>query len=66
MLIGAGLGFPGGYQALVAGVMAGGFVILLLFFTGVVSRRQAVPYAPFLALAAVAVVLTHGANFAPL
>jgi prepilin signal peptidase PulO-like enzyme (type II secretory pathway) len=66
MLIGAALGFPGGYQALVAGVMAGGIVILLLFVTGVVSRRQAVPYAPFLALSAVAVVLTHGANFAPL
>jgi prepilin signal peptidase PulO-like enzyme (type II secretory pathway) len=65
-LIGAALGFPGGYQALVAGVMAGGIVILLLFVTGVVSRRQAVPYAPFLALSAVAVVLTHGANFAPL
>jgi prepilin signal peptidase PulO-like enzyme (type II secretory pathway) len=66
MLIGAALGFPGGYQALLAGVMAGGLVILVLFVTGVVSRRQAVPYAPFLALAAVAVVLTQGANFAPL
>ena len=33
---------------------------------GVVGRKQAVPYAPFLALAAVAVVLTQGAAFAPL
>jgi prepilin signal peptidase PulO-like enzyme (type II secretory pathway) len=66
MLIGAALGFPASYQALVAGVLAGGVVILLLFLTGVVSRRQAVPYAPFLALAAVVVVLTQGANFAPL
>ncbi len=65
-LIGAALGFPGGYQALVIGVMAGGFVILGLFLTGVVSRKQAVPYAPFLALSAVAVVLTQGAVFAPL
>lgn len=66
VLIGAALGFPGGYHALVIGVMAGGFVILALFLTGVVSRKQAVPYAPFLALAAVGVVLTQGAVFAPL
>jgi prepilin signal peptidase PulO-like enzyme (type II secretory pathway) len=66
MLIGAGLGFPGAYQALVGGVMVGGACILVLFLVGVVSRRQAVPYAPFLALAAVAVALTRGTAFAPL
>jgi len=66
VLIGAALGFPAGYQALVFGILAGGLVILALFVTGIVSRRQAVPYAPFLALAAVAVVLTQGAVFAPL
>ena len=66
MLIGAALGFPGAYQALVAGVMAGGVCILALFLARVVSRRQAVPYAPFLALAAVAVALTQGTAFAPL
>src|SRR3989337_1003217 len=47
-------------------VLAGGVVILVLFLAGVVGRRQAVPYAPFLALAAVIVVLTQGAAFAPL
>jgi leader peptidase (prepilin peptidase)/N-methyltransferase len=65
-LIGAALGFPATYQALVLGVMAGGLVILVLFLLGVVSRRQGVPYAPFLALAAAGVVLAEGAAFAPL
>ena len=66
MLIGAALGLPGGYQALVFGVLAGGVAILVLFLAGVVSRRQGVPYAPFLAFGAVAVVLARGAVFAPL
>jgi leader peptidase (prepilin peptidase)/N-methyltransferase len=66
VLIGAALGFPGGYQAMVMGIVAGGVVILGMFLLGIVSRRQAVPYAPFLALAAVVVVLTRGALFAPL
>ncbi len=66
VLIGAGLGFPAAYQALAFGIVAGGVVILVLFLSGVVGRKQAVPYAPFLALAAVAMVLVHGAAFAPL
>ena len=66
VLIGAALGLPGAYQALLFGILAGGLGILILFLAGVVSRRQGVPYAPFLALAAVAVVLMRGAVFAPL
>jgi prepilin signal peptidase PulO-like enzyme (type II secretory pathway) len=66
VLIGAGLGLPAAYQALALGVIVGGLVILVLFLAGVVGRRQAVPYAPFLALTAVAVVLMQGAAFAPL
>ncbi len=66
VLIGAALGLPAAYEALLLGVIAGGVVILALFVAGVVGRRQAVPYAPFLALAAVAVVLVEGAAFAPL
>jgi len=66
VLIGAALGFPGAYQALFFGIMTGGLVIAGLFVLGVVSRRQAVPYAPFLAIAAIVVVLTQGASFAPL
>jgi leader peptidase (prepilin peptidase)/N-methyltransferase len=65
-LIGAALGFPASYQAIVIGVVAGGVAILLLLVAGVVGRKQAVPYAPFLALAAAAVVLAEGAAFAPL
>jgi len=66
ILIGAALGLPAAYQALFLGVLAAGVVMLLLFLAGVVGRREAVPYAPFLALAAVAVVLVEGAAFAPL
>jgi prepilin signal peptidase PulO-like enzyme (type II secretory pathway) len=66
MLIGAGLGFPAVYAALMLGVIAAGLTILLLLVLRLVSRSQPVPYAPFLALAAVAVVLQQGASFAPL
>ena len=41
-------------------------IIVALFLLRFVSRQQAVPYAPFLALAAVAVMLTQGPVFAPL
>ena len=65
-LIGAGLGLQTSYQALFVGVFAAGMVLLLLLATGVVSRKQAVPYAPFLALGALAMVFLHGAAFAPI
>jgi leader peptidase (prepilin peptidase)/N-methyltransferase len=65
-LIGAALGLQASYQALFLGIVGGGLILLVLFLLGAVSRKQAVPYAPFLALAAVAVVLMHGAAFAPL
>lgn len=64
MFIGAGLGMQATYQALVIGVMGGGFIMLGLLLVGLVSRKQAIPYAPFLALAAVAVVLLQGGSFA--
>ncbi len=66
VLIGAGLGFPAAYEAIVLGVIVGGLAILALYLTGVVSRKQAVPYAPCLALTAVFVALAQGASFAPL
>ena len=65
-LIGAALGLQASYQALFLGIVGGGLILLVLFAIGAVGRKQAVPYAPFLALAAVAVVLTQGAAFAPL
>jgi prepilin signal peptidase PulO-like enzyme (type II secretory pathway) len=66
VLIGAALGPAAAYQALMLGVVAGGIVIFLLLALGVVGRKQAVPYAPFLALGAIAMVLVRGAAFAPL
>jgi leader peptidase (prepilin peptidase)/N-methyltransferase len=66
VLIGAMLGLPAAYLALFYGVVAGGVIIFLLFAIGVVRRREPVPYAPFLALAAIGVALFQGAAFAPL
>lgn len=66
VLIGAMLGLPAAYLALFYGVIAGGVIIFLLFAAGVVQRREPVPYAPFLALAAIGVALLQGAAFAPL
>lgn len=66
VFIGAALGLQGAYSALIIGVLAGGATILLLLALRVVTRRQGVPYAPFLALAAIGVVLHQGAAFAPL
>jgi prepilin signal peptidase PulO-like enzyme (type II secretory pathway) len=65
-LIGAALGLPAAYQALFLGVFAAGIILIALLIVGVVGRKQAVPYAPFLAMAAVAMVFLHGAAFAPL
>jgi prepilin signal peptidase PulO-like enzyme (type II secretory pathway) len=66
ILIGAMLGLPAALQSLFLGVIAGGLVIFILFALGVVGRRSPVPYAPFLALAAIGVTLVSGAAFAPL
>jgi prepilin signal peptidase PulO-like enzyme (type II secretory pathway) len=66
MLIGAALGLPVGYQALLYGVVAAAVVAVVLLLVGVVTRKQAIPYAPFLSLAAIAVTLMQGTAFAPL
>ena len=66
MLIGAALGLPFAYQALLYGVLAAAAVMVALLLVGVVSRKQAIPYAPFLSLAAIAVTLLQGTAFAPL
>jgi prepilin signal peptidase PulO-like enzyme (type II secretory pathway) len=65
-LIGATLGLQSAYAALFLGVLSAGAVILLLLLTRLVNRRQAVPYAPFLALAGVVLLLTRGPVFAAL
>jgi prepilin signal peptidase PulO-like enzyme (type II secretory pathway) len=66
VLIGAALGLPLAYQALLVGMLIAGAVLGVLFLIGVLGRRQAVPYAPFLALSALAFILVEGAVFAPL
>jgi prepilin signal peptidase PulO-like enzyme (type II secretory pathway) len=66
VLIGAALGLPAAYAALALGIIIGGFVMAALLVTGRVSRRQVTPYAPFLALSAIAVVFVQGTVFAPL
>jgi prepilin signal peptidase PulO-like enzyme (type II secretory pathway) len=65
-LIGAFLGLPGAVQALALGVLAAGVLILPLFLFGVLGRKDPIPYAPFLALAAIAIALTKGTSFAQL
>jgi leader peptidase (prepilin peptidase)/N-methyltransferase len=66
VMIGAALGLPAAFQALLAGMVVTGALMLALLLVGVISRRQAVPYAPFLALSAAAFVLLQGPAFAPL
>lgn len=66
VLIGAALGLPLAYQALLYGVLVAAVVMGVLLVAGIVTRRQPVPYAPFLAITAIVVVLTQGAAFAPL
>lgn len=56
-LIGAALGFSAGLQALFIGVIAGGAYSLYLVMTRLGTMRSAIPFAPFLAGAAVATLL---------
>jgi prepilin signal peptidase PulO-like enzyme (type II secretory pathway) len=65
-LVGAALGLPLAYQALLAGMIVAGIVLGALVVAGILGRRQAVPYAPFLALSALAFVLVEGPAYAPL
>jgi prepilin signal peptidase PulO-like enzyme (type II secretory pathway) len=66
VLIGAALGLPAAYSALALGVFLGGLVMAALLVAGAVNRRQVTPYAPFLAVSAIAVVFAQGTAFAPL
>jgi prepilin signal peptidase PulO-like enzyme (type II secretory pathway) len=66
VLIGAALGLPIAYQALIYGVLAAAVVMGVMLLAGIVTRRQAVPYAPFLSMAAIVMLLSQGAAFAPL
>ena len=66
--LGANLGVTLAFGVLVAipTIILAGPVLFALFRGGFVTRRQAVPYAPFLALGAVIMIFVRGAAFAPL
>ena len=56
-LIGAALGLPMAAFALAAGIVIGGFVVIGLYAMRWLEKDQAFPFAPFLALAALAFLL---------
>ena len=66
VLIGAGLGLQVGAQALFWGIIVAALVMGLMWAVRIVTRKQGVPYAPFLSLAAIVLMLMQGAAFAPL
>jgi len=63
---GLALGFPVILPALVVTALAGGAVSLALLVTRVRSRREPIPYAPFIAAGAVAAMLLQGTAFVSL
>jgi len=65
-LIGAGLGLQVGMMALFWGILAAALVMGAMWAVRIVTRKQGVPYAPFLSLAAIVAMLVQGAAFAPL
>jgi leader peptidase (prepilin peptidase)/N-methyltransferase len=66
VLIGAGLGLQVGMLALFWGILVAALVMGAMWAVRIVTRKQGVPYAPFLSLAAIVVMLIQGAAFAPL
>ena len=60
-LIGLLFGYPAGLQALFLGVIAGGLVSAALLLTRRLPRKATIPYAPFLAVGGIAVLLLERA-----
>ena len=56
-LIGLMTGFPEGIIALFSGITLGGLFAIILLLLKVKGRRDEMPYAPFLAIGAIAVLL---------
>lgn len=61
ILIGLVTGYPLVFVALLMGVILGGVVAVILLLTGIKKRKEAIPFGPFLALAAV-VTLVWGSH----
>jgi prepilin signal peptidase PulO-like enzyme (type II secretory pathway) len=63
LFIGLALGLALGIMSLLITAIAGGVIAVLLMVTGIRSRRDPIPYAPFLAMGTLFVLLVHGAAF---
>jgi prepilin signal peptidase PulO-like enzyme (type II secretory pathway) len=61
--VGFALGISLGLIALVITAIAGGLIAVVLMVTRLRSRRDPIPYAPFISVGAVYVLLTQGAAF---
>ena len=64
LFIGLALGLALGVMALLVTAIAGGIIAVLLMVSRLRSRRDPIPYAPFLATGALFVMLMHGTAFA--
>ena len=56
-LIGLMTGFPQGIIALFSGIILGGLAAIILLLLRIKGRKEEMPYAPFLSLGAIAVLL---------
>ncbi len=65
-LIGLMTGFPEGIIALFSGIILGGLVAIILLLLKVKGLRDEMPYAPFLAIGAIAVLLGEQYSLFPL
>jgi prepilin signal peptidase PulO-like enzyme (type II secretory pathway) len=63
LFIGLALGLAMGVMALLVTAIVGGVIAILLMVSRLRSRRDPIPYAPFLAAGALFVMLTHGTAF---
>jgi prepilin signal peptidase PulO-like enzyme (type II secretory pathway) len=64
--VGFALGLALGVVSLLITAIAGGVIAVLLMVTRVRSRRDPIPYAPFIAIGALYVLLTQGSAFSSL
>jgi leader peptidase (prepilin peptidase)/N-methyltransferase len=56
-LVGLITGFPLVFVAVFLSIVGGGLLALLLLFTGIKKRKEAIPFGPFLSLAAMVTLL---------
>jgi prepilin signal peptidase PulO-like enzyme (type II secretory pathway) len=64
VLISCSLGLPAAAAAFAVGILTGGTFVIGLYLTRRITSDQAVPFGPFLALAAAGALLVSGPSFA--